>query len=138
MIFAENHWRHRDISKGNFGKFLENFWARAEDRSIAPFSKTEAPLLDRVGRKGGKTLLVKSGSKGRSRPGKKQQQQSLGVGYALSKFGHLLTVETGGFDVCAGGQKECESIRLKAWQALPVEEQQEGCTQEPSASVRRT
>ena len=56
MIFAENHWRrHRDISR----KFLENFRARAEDRSIDSFSKTEAALLDRVGRKGGKTLLVK-------------------------------------------------------------------------------
>ena len=46
MIFAENHWRHRDISKEILGKFQKKFRDRAEDRSIAPFSKTEAALLE--------------------------------------------------------------------------------------------
>ena len=41
-------------------------------------------------------------------------------GDALPKFGHLLTVETGGFDVCQ--IRSVDQIRLKAWQALPVEE----------------
>ena len=51
MIFAENHWRHRDTLK----EISENSRARAEDRSIAPFSKSES-TLGQSGRKG--KLLV--------------------------------------------------------------------------------
>ena len=47
------------LLKGNFGKFLENFRARADTRSITPLAKQRHTLGRRVRRKGGKTLLVK-------------------------------------------------------------------------------
>ena len=114
MIFAENHWRrHRDISKGNFGKFLENFRARAEDRSITPFSKTEAALLDRVGRKGGKTLLVKSGQHGPKSAGQEATTTKLGRGLRLAKVrAPQLWLSKPAVLTCAGGQKRCESIEV--------------------------
>ena len=55
--------------------------------------------MDRVGRKGGKTLLVKAAA--RAEIGRAEESTTkLGPGVRLPKFGHLLTVETGGFDVC--------------------------------------
>ena len=48
LKLLKSFWRrHRDISK-KFWEILEKFRARAEDRSIDSFSKTETALLDRV------------------------------------------------------------------------------------------
>ena len=48
----------------------------------------------------------------------------MGEGACSTNFGHhkstTLAVETGGFDVCQ--IRSVDQIRLKAWQALPVEE----------------
>ena len=66
---------------------------------------------------------MKSGSKGRNRPGRRINNKAWAWG-PLAKVRALLTVKIADLDVCRLPElrRSVNQIRLKAWQALPVEE----------------
>ena len=112
------------FQKEIFGKFLEKFRARAEERSIDSFIKIETALLDRVEERHFCCL-----------------GRQLGVS-VLQTSGTTLAVETGGFDVCQI-RKKCESNQVEsvasfAGGGVRRQEGLPGLPQEPNANVKRT